>query len=257
VSDPDAGGLAARSPYARPEPGPPTEPRRAVVESTPEVAEADDAADDDNTSDSSASDSSASDATDSAVLAGEPGPATVLTPPIVPMSAPTGWAGAAATGSAPARAAQGGVMVGSAMGAPAEGSLATRPRPVQVAVARRGPRRARLVIKHIDPWTVLKISFVVSIVMLAVIVVAVAVIYAVLGRMGVWTQINTLVNEVSPTTTSSTLHNPVSSGRVVGVAAVIGAINVVLLTALSTLGAAIYNLISDLVGGVEVTLTDP
>ena len=148
-------------------------------------------------------------------------------------------------------------MVGSAMGAPAEGSLATRPRPVQVAVARRGPRRARLVIKHIDPWTVLKISFVVSIVMLAVIVVAVAVIYAVLGRMGVWTQINTLVNEVSPTTTSSTLHNPVSSGRVVGVAAVIGAINVVLLTALSTLGAAIYNLISDLVGGVEVTLTDP
>jgi Transmembrane domain of unknown function (DUF3566) len=93
--------------------------------------------------------------------------------------------------------------------------------------------------------------------MLAVIVIAVAVIYAVLGRMGVWTQINTLVNEVSPTTTSSTLHNPVSAGRVVGVAAVIGAINVVLLTALSTLGAAIYNLISDLVGGVEVTLTDP
>jgi hypothetical protein len=38
---------------------------------------------------------------------------------------------------------------------------------------------------------------------------------------------------------------------------VIGAINVVLLTALSTLGAAIYNLISDLVGGIEVTLTDP
>jgi hypothetical protein len=147
-------------------------------------------------------------------------------------------------------------MVGSGVVVP-DGSELARPRPVQVAVARRGPRRARLVVKHIDPWTVLKISFVVSIVMLAVIVVAVAVVYAVLGRMGVWTQINTLVNEVSPTTTSSALHNPVSSGRVVGVAAVIGAINVVLLTALSTLGAAIYNLISDLVGGVEVTLTDP
>jgi hypothetical protein len=141
------------------------------------------------------------------------------------------------------------------------GSLANptvdRPRAVQVAVARRGPRRARLVIKHIDPWTVMKISFVVSIVMLAVIVVAVAVIYGVLGKMGVWTQINTLVNEVSPTTTSTALHSPLSASRVVGIAAVIGAINVVLLTALSTLGAAIYNLISDLVGGVEVTLTDP
>ena len=112
-------------------------------------------------------------------------------------------------------------------------------------------------IKHIDPWTVMKLSFVVSVVMLAVCVVAVAIIYAVLGKMGVWTQINTLVNEVSPTTTSTVLHSPVSAGRVVGIAAVIGAINVVLLTALSTLGAAIYNLISDLVGGIEVTLTDP
>jgi hypothetical protein len=140
-----------------------------------------------------------------------------------------------------------------ALAAPA----AVRARPVQVAVARRGPRKARLVIKHIDPWTVMKLSFVVSVVMLAVCVVAVAIVYGVLGKMGVWTQINTLVNEVSPTTTSSTLHSPVSAGRVVGVAAVIGAINVVLLTALSTLGAAIYNLISDLVGGIEVTLTDP
>jgi hypothetical protein len=137
------------------------------------------------------------------------------------------------------------------------GPAAARPQPVQVAVARRGPRKARLVIKHIDPWTVMKLSFVVSVVMLAVCVVAVAIVYGVLGKMGVWTQINTLVNEVSPTTTSTALRSPLSAGRVVGVAAVIGAINVVLLTALSTLGAAIYNLISDLVGGIEVTLTDP
>jgi len=160
----------------------------------------------------------------------------------VPRSVATGWP-----------TDPGDVTDSAALAAPA----AARPRPVQVAVARRGPRKARLVIKHIDPWTVMKLSFVVSVVMLAVCVVAVAIVYGVLGKMGVWTQINTLVNEVSPTTTSSTLHSPVSAGRVVGVAAVIGAINVVLLTALSTLGAAIYNLISDLVGGIEVTLTDP
>ena len=129
--------------------------------------------------------------------------------------------------------------------------------PVQVTMAKRGPRRARLVIKHVDPWTVMKVSFVVSVVMLAVCVVAAAVIYAVLGKMGVWNQINTLVNEVSPTTTSKALRNPLSGSRVIGIAAIIGAINVVLFTALATLGAAIYNLISDLVGGVEVTLTDP
>jgi Transmembrane domain of unknown function (DUF3566) len=227
VSDSDLGGPPARSPYARPDSVAPAESRAAVVESVP----------------------------DKPVDADEHGPATVLAAPVPLATAQAGWAGASAAGSMASRSPEGAVMVGS--GAVVGESAPVRSKAVQVAVARRGPRRARLVIKHIDPWTVLKISFVVSIVMLAVIVIAVAVIYAVLGRMGVWTQINTLVNEVSPTTTSSALHSPVSAGRVVGVAAVIGAINVVLLTALSTLGAAIYNLISDLVGGVEVTLTDP
>jgi hypothetical protein len=135
--------------------------------------------------------------------------------------------------------------------------LDDKPKAVQVATAHRPPRRARLVIKHIDPWTVMKVSFVVSLVMLVVCVVAVAVIYGVLGRMGVWDQINTLVNEVAPTTTSTALRNPLTASRVITVAAVVGGINVVLITALSTLGAAIYNLISDLVGGIEVTLVDP
>jgi Transmembrane domain of unknown function (DUF3566) len=113
------------------------------------------------------------------------------------------------------------------------------------------------VIKHIDPWTVMKISFIVSLVILVVVVVAAGIIYAVLGKMGVWDQINDLVNEVSPTTASPVLHNPLSGSRVVGITALVGGVNVVLMTALFTLGAAVYNLVSDLVGGVEVTLTDP
>jgi len=103
----------------------------------------------------------------------------------------------------------------------------------------------------------MKVSFIVAVVMLVVVVVAVAIVYAVLGKMGVWTQINNLVNEVAPTTSSKALHNPLSGSRVIGITAIVGAINVVLLTALATLGAAIYNLIADLVGGIEVTLTDP
>lgn len=130
-------------------------------------------------------------------------------------------------------------------------------RPARISVARRGPRRARLVIKHIDPWTVMKVTFVVSLVILVVVVIAVAIIYAVLGKMGVWDQINSLVNSVAPTTASEAWHNPLSGSRVIGITAAVGAINVVLMTALATLGAAIYNLISDLVGGIEVTLSDP
>jgi hypothetical protein len=227
VTDGDLGGRPARSPYARPPVDAPTESHAALIDSEPE---------------------------ESPVAPPEPAP-EFSTTTSGPRSVATGWP------ADPGAARDGGVAVtGSAIpaAAAAEGAASgVRPRPVQVATVRRGPRKARLVIKHIDPWTVMKLSFVVSVVMLAVCVVAVAIVYGVLGKMGVWTQINTLVNEVSPTTTSSALHSPVSAGRVVGVAAVIGAINVVLLTALSTLGAAIYNLISDLVGGIEVTLTDP
>lgn len=129
--------------------------------------------------------------------------------------------------------------------------------PARVTVARRGPRRARLVVKHVDPWTVMKVTFVVTLVILVVVVIAAAIIYAVLGKMGVWDQINSLVNQVSPTTAPKSLHNPLTGSRVIGITAVVGAVNVVLMTALATLGAAIYNLISDLVGGVEVTLSDP
>jgi Transmembrane domain of unknown function (DUF3566) len=227
VTDGDLGGRPPRSPYARPQVDAPTETHAALIESELE---------------------------EPSVAPPEPA-AEFSTSTSGPRSVATGWP------TDPAAARDGGVAVtdGAVPAAVAVGAspAAVRPRPVQVAVARRGPRKARLVIKHIDPWTVMKLSFVVSVVMLAVCVVAVAIVYGVLGKMGVWTQINTLVDEVSPTTTSSALHSPVSAGRVVGVAAVIGAINVVLLTALSTLGAAIYNLISDLVGGIEVTLTDP
>ena len=217
MSEAGAGEPSERSPYARPAKETPTEERSYLVDPSPEDFAPAEAA---GARTGPAYDSSISTA-----------------PALIPAAATAARVGV--PGSAAADHAD------------------ERPRAVQVTTVRRGPRRARLVIKHIDPWTVMKVSFVVSLVVLAVCVVAVAIIYAVLGKMGVWTQINTLVNEVSPTTTSKALRNPLSASRVVGVAAVIGAINVVLMTALSTLGAAIYNLISDLVGGVEVTLTDP
>ena len=48
----------------------------------------------------------------------------------------------------------------------------------------------------------------------------------------------------------------VSAGSIFGGAALIGLVNVVLLTAMATVGAYIYNLSTDIVGGVEVTLAD-
>jgi hypothetical protein len=36
----------------------------------------------------------------------------------------------------------------------------------------------------------------------------------------------------------------------------VGAVNIVLMTALATIGAFVYNICSDLVGGIEVTLAE-
>lgn len=118
----------------------------------------------------------------------------------------------------------------------------------------RGPLRASMQLRSIDPWSALKVSLIVSVAMFLVWMIAVALIYVVLDGMGVWDRLNTGVTDIiSDNGENTTLIGP---GQVFGVAAILGIINIVLFTALSTLGAFIYNLSSDMVGGVEVTLAD-
>jgi ABC-type phosphate transport system permease subunit len=118
---------------------------------------------------------------------------------------------------------------------------------------RRGPRRARLVVKRLDPWSVLKITFVYSLAVYVVILVAVVLLYGLLSAMGVFHALDKFFHDVGA---STTLRDYLGFGRIFLVTFVVGAINVVLFTALATLGAFIYNLCSDLVGGLEVTLTE-
>jgi hypothetical protein len=118
--------------------------------------------------------------------------------------------------------------------------------------AARPARRARLLVRHIDPWSTLKFSFVLSVAMFFVWLVAIGVLYIVLDGMGVFEQINGLYDEVSGNGGDS-LFSP---GLVLGTAAIIGVINIVLFTALATIGSFVYNICSDLVGGIEVTLAE-
>ncbi len=121
---------------------------------------------------------------------------------------------------------------------------------------RRGARRARLTVRRIDPWSVLRFSFLMSLVLLVVFVVAVMVLYGVLAGMHVFSTINDQLHSLTGTDTSGGLHLNFSFGRVMGITLIIGVINVVLFTALSTLGAFVYNLVADIVGGIEVVLSE-
>lgn len=122
----------------------------------------------------------------------------------------------------------------------------------------RGPRRASLQVKRVDPWSVLKLALVLSIAMFFVWLVAVGVLYGVLDGMGVWDKMNgTYSDLVESGASADGAGGPlISAGRVFGIAAIIGGINIILFTALSTVAAFIYNVSADLAGGLELTLAE-
>jgi len=111
-------------------------------------------------------------------------------------------------------------------------------------------RKARLALKRIDPWSVFVFSLIAALLLGIALVVAVAALYAVLDSLGVQSSVNQLVTEVI-----GEGGGPLITGRrVIGGAAVLAALNVVLLTLLATLGALLYNLCASFTGGVELTL---
>ncbi|MCH7229665.1 DUF3566 domain-containing protein [Glycomyces sp. L485] len=125
--------------------------------------------------------------------------------------------------------------------------------------AARGPRRAKLRLKRIDPWSVMKFSFAVSIVLFIVMVVATTVLYIALDAMGVFDTVNDMLAMLMGTNGEAGVDTEsirITAKGVIGAAALLGVVNMVLFTALATLGSFIYNVCADLVGGVEVTLAE-
>jgi hypothetical protein len=131
-----------------------------------------------------------------------------------------------------------------------------QPRP---APRRGGPRRVRLTAQRIDPWSVLKISFLVSVALGIAGVVMMAVLWTVLSGMNVFSTLNDFLTQVTSGETSGPsidLQDYLGFSRVVAISAVLGVLNVFLLTALATLTAFLYNICAALVVGAQVTLSD-
>jgi hypothetical protein len=126
------------------------------------------------------------------------------------------------------------------------------------AVKSSRTRKARLRLTHVDPWSVMKTAFLLSIALGIVTVVAVAIIWSVLGAAGVWDSINKTVMDVlgSDTATTFDVKNYVGTSRVLGFTMLVAAADVILVTAMATLAAFLYNLSAALLGGVEVTLAE-
>lgn len=134
---------------------------------------------------------------------------------------------------------------------------ATRGRGTPPAPARR-TRKAQLRLVQVDAWSVMKTSFLLSIALGIVLIVAVAIVWAVLGAAGVWDSVNSIVQQAvgSADGPQFDITDYVGTSRVLGFTALVAALDVVLITAIATLGAFLYNLSAALLGGVEVTLAE-
>lgn len=142
---------------------------------------------------------------------------------------------------------------GAGPGATGSGSAA-RPVGSQVRV-----RKARLRVARVDPWSVMKVSFVLSIALGIVTLVGTAVVWEVLNALGVFSSLNKTVGDLTSGgsgTNSFNLAAVLSFTRVEGYMLIVALVDVVLVTALATLAAYLYNLSSGFVGGLEVTLAE-
>ncbi|WP_223935188.1 DUF3566 domain-containing protein [Arthrobacter sp. StoSoilB5] len=118
-------------------------------------------------------------------------------------------------------------------------------------------RRARLLVSKVDPWSVLKMAFLLSVALGIVTVVAAIVLWTVLDLTGIFNQVDSLLGTLAGSEGSGfELKKIASLGQVASFATIIAVVNVVLLTALSMLSAVLYNISATLVGGIGVTLTD-
>ena len=130
--------------------------------------------------------------------------------------------------------------------------------PNAVPVSRpSGPRRARLLVTRLDPWSVMKTAFMLSVSIGIVVLMATALLWWTLDVTGVFAAIGRTIDDVAGSGTSSfDFLSLVGFSRVMGIALVLTAIEIVLGSALATLFAFLYNLSVGLTGGLEVTLSE-
>jgi hypothetical protein len=159
--------------------------------------------------------------------------------------------------SAPATASPAPAAVAAPAVAVGQGRAQTAPAAPRQAPRPASARRVRLTVSRVDPWSAMKIAFLLSVALGIAGVVMVFVLWTILAGMGVFDQINGIVGQVVQDGQQRfDIMDFIGLGRVLSLSIVIAVIDVILVTAIATLAAFLYNVSSALVGGVQLTLTD-
>ena len=123
----------------------------------------------------------------------------------------------------------------------------------------RRTRRARLRVSRVDPWSVMKTCFLFSIAFGIMAWVAIYVVWSVITSSGMLDAMNQALTTILSSPSDQTpvrIEDFVNTNKVMGVTALIAVFNVVILTALGTIFAFLYNLSANILGGLELTLAE-
>ncbi|MFJ5922722.1 DUF3566 domain-containing protein [Kitasatospora sp. NPDC092948] len=148
---------------------------------------------------------------------------------------------------------------GGAPGGQGGGGQARRPGGTGPSAGGAGKvRKARLRITKADPWSVMKVSFLLSLAVGVIVIVASAVLWMTLDGLGVFDSLTSTLKDVTGTDSSGAfnLMDYIGFGKVMMFTTLIAVVDVVLMTALSTLAAFIYNTAAGFTGGIELTLAE-
>ena len=113
-------------------------------------------------------------------------------------------------------------------------------------------RRVRRVLRKIDPWTVLKVSIIFNVIMVLALAIGIVITWSLLRNSGVPDDLVDSINSLSLFEEDINLDGP-SYFRVMVFFSIVSTIG---LTGFMTLAAVFYNLISDVVGGVEFVVLE-
>ena len=147
-------------------------------------------------------------------------------------------------------------MTSEAAAAPATIPPATSDASAPAAARPAGPRRVRLSVSRIDPWSVMKLGFLLSVALGIMTVVAAAVAWKVLDSMGVFADLQSLVTDLGAVEQFGPILEYLKLNNIMSMSVIVAVVNVALITALTTLFAFLYNIVAALVGGLHMTLTD-
>jgi transmembrane protein DUF3566 len=129
--------------------------------------------------------------------------------------------------------------------------METMQAPSRGRVRRGAPRRIRVQVRRISPWSVLKLSLLFYFCLMLVVLLGLGILYAVVDALGILDSIAELLNSVG--------FGPnfrFNGGAIFRTVFFIGLVSVAVWSALTVFVVFLYNLISDLVGGIEMTLTE-